>query len=193
MIRTARWLPRALFESLFIVISLLLALAANEWRDRRARITRVAEVRSAFANEIRANHDLLLSEPMLAHHKKLQAEYRRLNETGSAEPGSAFDTGLHPAPLRDATWHGFSLSGTLVDFAPVEVILLSDIYRAQDSLEKLNSNYIAAIREPRADHETLEYKRDLNRSLFMYLNDVVPMEDGLVRQYERALDTLAGK
>ncbi|HKP93760.1 MAG TPA: hypothetical protein VJS88_07670, partial [Chthoniobacterales bacterium] len=112
---------------------------------------------------------------------------------GSAEPGSAFDTGLHPAPLRDAAWRSFSASGTLVDFAPAEVILLSDIYRAQNSLEKLNSSYIAVMREPRADHETVEYKRDANRSLSMYLNDVVPMEQGLVQQYERALEKLGAK
>jgi hypothetical protein len=193
MIRAARWLPRAMFESLFIVISLLLALAANEWRDSHARTTRAAEARSAFANEIRANRDLFLADTMLAHHRRLQAEYRQLSETGSAEPGGAFNTGLHPALLRDAAWRSFSANGTLVDFAPSDVILLSDIYRAQESLEKLNSSYIAVLREPRGDHETVEYKRDLNRSLYMYLNDVVPMEEGLVRQYEQALATLAAK
>ena len=193
MNRTARWLPRALFESVFIVLSILLALAVNEWRDKQARITRVAEARAAFANEIRANRDLLLRGDFVAHHRRLQAEYQKLREAGSAEPGSAFDTGLHPAPLRDAAWRSFSASGTLVDFAPAEVILLSDIYRAQDSLEKLNSSYIAVMREPRADHEAVEYKRDANRSLSMYLNDVVPMEEGLVHQYERALEKLGAK
>ncbi|HVF72259.1 MAG TPA: hypothetical protein VM940_11690 [Chthoniobacterales bacterium] len=193
MSRTARWLPRALFESLFIVLSILLALAVNEWRDKQARITRVAEARASFANEIRANRDLLLSDPILAHHRKLQAEYRKLNEDGSIEPGSVFDTGIHPAALRDAAWRSFSASGTLVDFAPADVILLSDIYRAQEDLEKLNSSYIAVMREPRADHQTPEYKRDLNRSLSMYFNDVVPMEEKLARQYESALEKLGGK
>jgi hypothetical protein len=193
MNRTARWLPRAVFESLFIVISLLLALAANEWRDKHARITRVAEARAAFANEIRANRDLLLSDQILAHHKRLQAEYKQLSDTGSAEAGSAFETGLHPAALRDAAWRSFSANGTLVDFAPPEVIVLSDIYRAQDDLEKLNSGYIGLLREPRADRETLEYKRDMNRSLWMYLNDVISTEERLVQQYERALEKVAAK
>src|SRR3954447_3238813 len=193
MNRTARWLPRALFESLFIVLSILLALAVNEWRDKQARITRVAEARSAFANEIRANRDLLLSDDLLSHHRKLQGEYKQLRETGSAEAGGAFDTGLHPAPLRDAAWRSFSASGILTDFAPADVLLLSDIYRAHDGLEKLNSSYIAVMREPRANQETLEYKRDVNRSLSMYLNDVVPLEERLVREYERALEKLAAK
>ena len=193
MIRAARWLPRALFESLFIVLSLLLALAVNEWRDKHARITRVAEARAAFANEIRANRDLLVSDPILGHHRKLQAEYKHLSDTASAEPGSAFETGLHPAALRDAAWRSFSANGTLVDFAPPDVILLSDIYRAQDDLEKLNSGYIGLLRAPRADGETLEYKRDMNRSLSMYLNDVVPIEERLIREYERALEKAGAK
>src|SRR3954463_1385692 len=193
MNRAARWLPRALFESLFIVLSLLLALAANEWRDKHARTMRVAEARTAFANEIGANRDLLLSDPILGHHKRLKAEYKQLADTGSADPGTAFETGLHPAALRDAAWRSFSANGTLVDFAPPEVIVLSDIYRAQDDLEKLNSGYIGLLREPRADRETLEYKRDMNRSLWMYLNDVISTEERLVQQYDRALEKVAAK
>jgi len=193
MMRTARWLPRALFESFLIVFSILLALAVNEWRDNHARITRAAEARIAFANEIHANRDLLLTDAILLHHKKLQAEYRKLSAANSTDSGSMFETGVHPAPLRDAAWRSFSTGGTLVDFAPGDVVLLSDIYRAQDDLEKLNSSYIAVIREPRADRETPAYLRDANRSIAMYLNDVVPMEEGLLEQYQRALEKLNTK
>jgi hypothetical protein len=193
MNKAARWLPRVLFESVFIVLSILLALAVNEWRDKQARASRAAEARAVLANEIRANRELLLSDPILAHHKRLQTEYRRLSETGNAEAGSAFDTGMHPAPLRDAAWRSFSVSGTLADFAPPDVILLSDIYRGQEDLEKLNSSYSAIMREPRAEHETPEFKRDVNRSLAMYFSDVVPIEEKLVQQYDRALEKLAGK
>jgi hypothetical protein len=190
MIPVARWVPRALFESFLIVISILLALAVNEWRDHRARVTRAGEIRSALANEIRANHHLLASDLIVPHHKRLQTEYVKLSEAGSTDAGSMFDTGVHPAALRDAAWRSFSTSGALVDFAPETVVLLSDIYRAQDDLEKLNSSYIAFMREPRADRETPEYKRDVNRSIAMYLNDVVPMEQRLLQTYESALEKL---
>ncbi|MGZ5019004.1 MAG: hypothetical protein ACXWAV_01100 [Chthoniobacterales bacterium] len=43
---------------------------------------------------------------------------------------------------------------------------------------------------PRSDRETPAYIRDANRSISMYLNDVVPAEEGLVREYDRALEQL---
>jgi hypothetical protein len=193
MRRLGQWLPRALFESFLIVISILLALAVNEWRDNRARLTRAAEARTAFANEIRANRDLVLSDPILPHHKRLQAEYQKLAQAASTEPGSLFETGVHPAALRDAAWRSFSTGSTLVDFAPDEVVLLSDIYRAQEDLAQLNSGYMNAIRTPRADRETPEFMRDTNRSISMYLNDVVPLEERLLKVYGQALDKLASK
>ncbi|MGZ5503698.1 MAG: hypothetical protein ACXWGY_03475 [Chthoniobacterales bacterium] len=190
MSRIARWLPRAFFESALIVLSILLALAVNEWRDHHERISRANEARHAFANEIRANRDLLLSDAILPHHKRLQAEYAKLAGAGSTEAGSMLDTGVHPAPLRDAAWRSFSTSSTLVDFAPGDVVLLSGIYRAQDNLEKLNSGFLQIIMTPRSDRETPAYMRDANRSISMYLNDVVPAEEGLVREYDRALEQL---
>src|SRR4030081_2071500 len=122
MSRIARWLPRALFESALIVFSILLALGVNEWRDHRERMSHASEARHAFANEIRANRDLLVSDFYLPHHKRMQLEYRKLIDEGRAEPGSLLDTGVHAAPLRDAAWRSFSTSNTLTDFASADVL-----------------------------------------------------------------------
>jgi hypothetical protein len=187
MKRFGEWLPRALFESFLIVVSILLALAVNEWRDNRARLAHVADTRNAFANEIRSNRDLILSDLILPHHKRLQAEYQKLFDAGSIEQGSLFETGVHPALLRDAAWRSFSLGSTLVDFPPEEVVLLSDIYREQENLDTVNAGYLAAMRTPRSDRETPEFQRDSNRSISMYLNDVVPLEERLLKKYEKAL------
>jgi hypothetical protein len=77
----------------------------------------------------------------------------------------------------------------LSDFK-TDVVLLSDIYRAQEWLEKLNSGFIAQISAPRSDRETHEYKRNATRTIGMYLNDVVSIEDRLLKEYERAPDQL---
>jgi hypothetical protein len=193
MSRIRRWLPRALFESGLIVLSILLALAVNEWRDDRTRAASIAEARRLFANELAGNRALLLSDAILPHHKRLQAEYAKLVEANSTSQGPVFETGVHPALLRDAAWHSFAIGGTLANFAPAEVVLLSDIYRGQDNLEKLNTNFITVMWEPRGDRETPSYMRDANRSTWMYLNDVVPMEERLVQMYDRALEQLGTK
>lgn len=190
MRRIGQWLPRAFFESFLIVLSILAALAVNEWRDNHARAERAAEARTAFVNEIRSNRDLLLTDGVLPHHKRLGEEYRQLAAEESDEPGRLFQTGAHPAALRDAAWRSFSTSAILVDFAAADVVLLSDIYRAQETLERMNYGFIGSIQAPRADRETPEFKRDMTRSTAFYLNDVVSLEESLLKVYKRALDQL---
>lgn len=190
MRRLGQWLPRALFESFLIVLSILAALAVNEWRDNRERANRAAETRAAFVNEIRSNRDLLASDPILPHHKRLHDEYRKLSEAGSTAEGALFETGVHPAALRDAAWRSFSTGSTLVDFPPDDVVLLSDIYRAQEDLEQLNAGYLAAMRTARADRETPEFQRDMNRSISMYLSDMLGFEERLLKIYDQALEQL---
>ena len=185
-----RWLPRALFESFLIVLSILLALAVNEWRDNAARAKRANEARVALLHEIAANRELLRSDVILPHHRRLQSEYVKLNAERSTASGSLFDSGVHPAALRDAAWRSFSASAILIDFKPQEVVLLSDIYRAQEDLEKLNSGFLATMQTPRSDRETPEFLRDSNRSIAMYLNDLVPLEERILKQYDRALEDL---
>lgn len=190
MHRLRRWLPRAFFEAFITILSILVALAVNEWRDNRARLARADEARLVFVREIEGNRALLLSPAYLAHHRRLQGEYEKMANANSEEAGPLFDTGMHPAPLRDAAWRSFSAGGTLADFKPAHVILLSDIYRTQDSLEKLNTNFIGQLSSPRADRETPEYKRDAVRTILMFLNDVVAMEEDALKNYERALREL---
>src|SRR4051794_10246982 len=185
-----RWLPRALFESFFIILSILVALGVNEWREHRSRLSRVAEARAVFAHEIEANRDLLRGADYLPHHQRLQKEYKQLNDAGSTEPGGLFDTGMHPVPLRDAAWRSFSASQTLADFKPAEMILLSDIYRAQENVAQLNENFLSQVTAPRSDRETPEFKRDQTRSIWLFLNDVVASEQRLLKQYEAALEQL---
>jgi hypothetical protein len=70
------------------------------------------------------------------------------------------------------------------------VLLLSDIYHAQETLEKQTTNFLAAISVPRSDRETPAYRRDEMRSISLYLNDVVPAEERLLQMYDRALTQL---
>lgn len=74
-----RWLVRALFESALIILSIIAALAVNEWRDTRELQSQVRQGRAAFAQEIQANYETLLSEqPGLPYHKRLWRRYQDL-------------------------------------------------------------------------------------------------------------------
>ena len=52
---TAVWLPRVLFESALITMSILLALGLDEWRENRQDIETVEQAMSNFVSEIRQN------------------------------------------------------------------------------------------------------------------------------------------
>jgi type II secretory pathway pseudopilin PulG len=182
------WLTRIFLECFLIIISILAALAVNEWREARERAARTTEARTAFAHEIRSNRDLLLSDLFFPHHKRLQAEYNAAASEGRDDPGALFKSGVHATPLRNAAWRGFSTGTALADFQPEEVLILSDIYREQDSLETLNSTFRGAIGAPRSDRETPAYRRDVTRSIMLYMNDIVPAEERLRGMYDRALD-----
>jgi len=187
------WLSHLLIQPFMIILSILAALAVNQWQESRARDQRVAEARSAFANEIRSNHDLLLSENHLPHHRRLQEEYARAAKGEPADATSFFTSGVHPTPLRDSAWRILSGSATLMHLPPQIVLALSDIYRAQDSIEKRNEGFLNAIRAPRSDRETPAYAKDVVLSINRYLNDLVPAEESLIRSYEHALKKLASE
>ncbi len=98
------WLSQLLIQPLMIVLSILAALAVNQWQESRARVHRVAEARRAFTNEIQRNHELLLSKANLPHHRELQAEYAKAVKGEAADTGRFFETGV--TPRRGATLPG---------------------------------------------------------------------------------------
>jgi type II secretory pathway pseudopilin PulG len=185
------WLSQLIIQPVMIILSILAALAVNQWQESKARTQRVADARTAFVNEIRSNQELLLSEKYLPHHRRLQQEYGRVMKGELQDKNSFFETGVHPTPLRDSAWRVLSGTATLMDLPPEIVLALSDIYRAQDSLEKRNDGFLNAISAPRSDRETPAYAKDATTSIGMFLNDLVPAEERLLDRYKHALDKLS--
>jgi hypothetical protein len=185
------WLSQLIIQPVMIVLSILAALAVNNWQESRARTQRVADARAAFVNEIRSNQELLSSEKYLPHHQRLRQEYGQIMKGELADKNSFFETGVHPTPLRDSAWRVLSGTATLMDLPPEIVLALSDIYRAQDSLEKRNDGFLNFISAPRSDRETPAYQKDSANSIGMYLNDLVPAEEGLLTSYKHALEKLS--
>jgi hypothetical protein len=192
-----RWAPRAVFESLLIIFSVVLALALTNWVEERKTAAEVAEARAFFVAEIRANRDILLSEPILPHHRRL----RRIFSEAAGKPtptvsdamgayGAMFETGLHVAPLRDAVWRSVQTGDLLGEMPLEEVFLLADVYAAQGRLTQTNGQFVAAMPAILADLERGDGVRAALISGQLQLGDVVAGEEGLVRLYDRALEKL---
>ena len=190
MTKLRRLLPRILLESFFIILSVLVALAVNDWMSGRERATRASEARAAFVREIASNRELVASSIYLEHHRQLQAVYQKLMVANAVDSGALYATGLHPPPFRDAAWRSFSTSPVFADFAAEDVLLLSDVYRMQADIDRRNAAFIDMMTAPRSDRESAEYQRDSARAISMFLNDLVPAEERLLKAYDQALEQL---
>src|SRR5687768_13538348 len=115
-----RWLVRALFESALIILSIIAALAVNEWRDQRELESQVRRARLAFAEELQANRDSLLDEKSgLPYHQRLWQRYQEVGTkpvitVADLQPiYEEFPSGANMVRLRDAVWRSFSGSDLL--------------------------------------------------------------------------------
>lgn len=189
--RLPSWLGRAVFESLLIVFSLLLAVALNNWNEDRQVSERVEQTRAFFAQEVHGNRARLASEEYLPHHLRL---HRELTAALNARPahGAAvraaleetFRTGVHPFQPRDAVWRSASAGGLLGRMDPREVFALADIYRLQEELTSLNRAMYAALVTEDWDSEDPAVMRRRAGRLRMHLSDVTSMEGELLREYQ---------
>ena len=133
---------------------------------------------------------MLRSEVNLPHHRRLQAEYAKALKGEAADTSSFFETGVHPTPWSDSAWRTLSGSAILMDLPSEIVLIVSDVYGAQTSIDKRNEGFLNAISAPRSDRETPAYAKDVTRSISLYLNELVPAEERLKLSYEHALKRL---
>jgi hypothetical protein len=196
-----RWLPKAVFESLLIVFSVILALGLSDWAESRRTAARVQEMRGHLIGEMRANRALLVSDAYLPHHRQLKTAFGRATGMPGAPIGRAearpaidqlFKGGLHQPPLQDAVWSSV-VGGDLLEHLPAEdLFTLARVYRAQSSTEELNrigAESAAGLLDVLAD-ESLAPRQMMRMTLF--LEDMVYHEERMVALYDQALKQLAG-
>lgn len=131
------WLPKALFESALIVLSVLLALGMDEWRDGRARQRRVREAVAAVQAELRENRRLV--QEAGTYHSALADTFAVLAASGAARPDpGVFPQGLlAPASVLRNAWESAEASGATNEMPYAMVLQLSRVYARQAEYEAL--------------------------------------------------------
>ena len=188
-----RWMFRAVFESVLIIVSIVVALGVNEWRDRRELEAHAREARVAFGREITANRGILLAEKSgLPDHRRLWERYRELGQkpvltAADLQPVyDEFPQGVNMLRLRDAVWRSLSGSDVLRRLDQRDLFLLAEIYRQQEEIDDYNRAMYAAWRQVNGDAESPGYIKDSVRSTRAYLADVIGAEERLRKLYEEA-------
>ena len=198
--RKYSWMPRLVAEFFVVVMSVLLALAVDQWRSNRALEKQVHQARGAFAEEIAGNQALLQDtfgivyhQAFWDHYKKVSAAYWDGNEAlaeSIIKNERRFDKGIHPPPLRDAVWRSLSESDLIRHMPPKTVFLLADIYREQETLDRMFRRMLDIWLEPRPDRHLPAYQRDDANVTRMFMADVVASEQRLLKRYQEGLSLL---
>jgi len=184
-----QWIPRMLFESVLIVLSILLALAVNEWQDAR-RDRRLAEQAvAAFRQELSQNRTRL--RELIPYHERMQREMQRLVAQDSIH---SFDDmrkvagfqGFRPAFLLETAWRSALATGALgkIDYRTVNA--LSTTYTLQERLDEINRAMLPAILTGSSNANAAATVRQGA----VYLQDVAGLEHEVLQGYDQMIAAL---
>ena len=184
------WILRALAESTIIVVSIILALAVDEWRDDRQNQELAAQSLMIFEQEIRQN--LGRVDDAAPDHAGLRDVVAGMmaGEPAEADLRSAME-GLEPVVLLNTAWETALATGVLthMEFAIVSALSLTYSRQqrftetSQSSLPQFSASTSAS---PQVVHEQI----DLARS---YLTSLTRDEVELQTVYRQALEIIGGR
>ena len=182
---TSDWLPRVLFESLLITVSIFLALALDEWREDRQNADNIQKALSNFLGEIRQNKvaidDAAPFNMGLRHVLGKRQEVRKIESVAHFVD---MIESYSPVVLRSTAWETALATGSLSKMDYNLVSALSLTYGLQNRYQELNRTGMSELTSP----QNLTAER-LNVAVYnsiRYLEEVTQMESELSIVYSEA-------
>ncbi|HZW60030.1 MAG TPA: hypothetical protein VFE85_07035 [Woeseiaceae bacterium] len=179
------WLPRVLFESMLIVVSILLALALDEWRDNRENEEMVDRAMATFLIEIAQNKARV--DDSAPFNNGLREVLTRRYEHGGIETIDEFVSMVEsysPGVLQSSAWDTALATGALSKMNYDLVSALSLTYSLQNRYQQAVRNGIEELTSP----QNLSTEK-LDLAVFnsiRYLTEVTRMEAELGVVYDEA-------
>ena len=182
---TAVWLPRVIFESALITLSILLALGLDEWRENRQTEDTIKQALSNFLSEIGQNKARV--DDARPFNKGLHDVIARRAQDGDITSMSQFISimdSYSPVVLQSTAWETALATGSLAEMDYGLVSALSLTYGLQSRYEQTNRGAMSRLTSPQVlSAETLDLA--IYNSLH-YLEDVTSMETELGVVYTEA-------
>jgi hypothetical protein len=179
------WLPRVLFESVLIVVSILLALYLDEWRDDRQDAENIENALANFVSEIQQNRARV--EDAAPFNQGLRHVLSRRQEVRAIESVATFINifeSYNPVALQSTAWETAIATGALAKMDYKLVSALSQTYSLQNRYQQISRNGMAQLTSPQ---NLSEEKLDLAvYNAIRYLDDVTGMETELGGFYAEA-------
>ena len=120
----------ALFEATFVVLGVVIAYLANEWREKRVHREDAAAAKRAIVAELTGNR--AAAKASLAYHTTLLDTLRKLQRANVAPTIQVFTRGfMSPAQLGATAWEVASQTGVLNHMAYADMLRFSHVYAEQ--------------------------------------------------------------
>jgi hypothetical protein len=188
-LNTAVWLPRVIFESALITVSILLALGLDEWRENRETEETIRQAMFNFLSEIRRNKAGV--DDVVAFNQGLHDVIDRRSEQGDINTVSDFIgiiDSYSPVVLQSTAWETALATGSLAKMDYGLVSALSLTYGLQSRYEQINRGAKSRLTSPQVlSNETLDLA--IYNSM-QYLEDVTVMETELADVYTQASEVV---
>jgi len=182
---TSVWLPRVLFESMLIIISILVALGLDEWRNDRRDAENIEHALSNFVGEIQQNRARV--EDAAPFNQGLRHVLNRRQEVQAIETVATFVNiieSYNPVILQSTAWETAIATGALVKMDYNLVSALSLTYSLQNRYQQVSRTGMSELTSPQNLSED-----KLNLAVYnaiRYLDDVTGMETELGGVYAEA-------
>ncbi len=183
---TSVWLPRVLFESLLIILSILAALGLDEWRDNRKDAENIEKALTNFLSEIQQNKAAIDdASPFNRGLLDVISKRQEVSAINSATLLIDMIESYNSVVLRSTAWETALATGSLGKLDYNLVSALSLTYGLQNRYQELNRTGIAELTSPQNLSED-----KLNFAVYnsiRYLNEITQMETELSIVYSEAV------
>ena len=189
MAKMSEWLPRVVFESLLIVVSILLALALDQWQEDLEIEELVDRSVQSFEQEVRRNK--MRVEDVAPYHIGLQEILTRLDEGEGVKSLMEYRNimeGFQATLLLRTAWDTSVATGALSRMDYELVAALSQTYDAQNRFNELYSiGRNAILTSARLNVENLDLSI---YNAIRFMSEVTAAEAHLEAVYEVTLDLI---
>lgn len=179
------WLPRVLFESMLIVVSILVALYLDEWRDDRQDAENIEHALANFVSEIQQNRARV--EDAAPFNQGLRHVLSRRQQVRAIESVATFVNiieSYNPVVLQSTAWETAIATGALAKMDYNLVSALSLTYSLQSRYQQVSQMGMSEMTSPQ---NLSDDKLDLAiYNAIRYLDNVTGMETELGVVYSEA-------
>jgi len=186
--KVSDWLPRALVESVLIVVSILFALALDQWQEDQEIQELIDRSITNFVNEVTQNRSRI--EDVGAYHRGVQQILKRRSANGglgSIEFRNIMEA-LQPIVLTSSAWETAVATGALgrMDFELVSALTLT--YNTQ---QRFDDNYRSILRTLLTPNSLQKQNLELTTyNASRFVADVTAAESELSVYYQQTLNIL---